>query len=108
LHEVFPGNGRRIICIEYNIQIPVCLKCHNVCHGHTVPEHYCRLNGWSQQEIQMRYCQEAGIDYDKVRFEIFNCVNREYLESVSSRCKLKLLEWNYDDYEMSQMQKNNW
>jgi hypothetical protein len=51
---------------------------------------------------------EVGIDFTKARYDIFNTTDRGYLKTVSEKCKIKLLEWNYDDYEMSQMQKGYW
>ena len=32
LHEIIPGSGNRDICIEYNIQLPLCSLCHTVAH----------------------------------------------------------------------------
>ena len=108
LHEIFPGSSRRQACIDTHLQIPVCYLCHSFCKGVPFIGHKCKFSGLSQEDIRIWYCDEVGIDFVKARFEVFNNCENTYLESTKDLRLNKLLEWNYDNYELSQMQRDCW
>ena len=81
LHEVIYGSCNRKLCIKYNLQIPLCLKCHEKVHREM------------PKIVSMKlFCLKLGIDYDKTRLSV-NKLDYKYLEGIADQCKDKLKGW---------------
>ena len=70
LHEIIPGHGRRKICIEYGLQVPVCRGCHDTCHGKKTGK-LNRINrgmsSVSVEDVETRLCAIVSLDYVSTR-----------------------------------------
>ena len=83
LHEVIMGTGNRQTCIDYNIQVPLCVPCHQEAHG----------GKGKQLRFKQWFCNLLEIDYHKTLQGIIYKRKREYLEEVKDRCFDKLKQW---------------
>lgn len=98
LHEVIFGNGNRLICINYNIQVPLCRCCHFVSHGRKLLQGYSPLQKYIKIELNGTNCidQHAikeyfvydilGLDYYDVAIAIRDKRKRQYLEDNKEHC----------------------
>ena len=103
LHEIFPGNGRRGICIQYNIQVPLCQVCHDAAHGKYTPHgfsplhryrktHKSRLLVLDQDAIQEHFCNDIlEINYYLTKRAINSRFCRSYIEVEQEKCEKKLI-----------------
>ena len=85
LHEVFFGTSKRIKSIRYDIQIPLCPKCHNAAHGRKTKSDANRFRRKSQDDIKHAICDFLGLDYYKACYEI-NQGKSYYLLDNSEQC----------------------
>ena len=83
LHELVPGRGNRKVCIEYNIQLPLCVVCNSVQMVH----------GQHSKEWRNKLFEILGIDEYKAVQAIHNKNKREYLEKVKEKCEKRILSF---------------
>ena len=80
-HEVYPGTGRRQICIDEGFQVDLCRECHQMMHENATAEAQARNLYW-RQKYQSEYEAKllaAGIEPDKVREFWIRLIGRSYL-----------------------------
>jgi len=88
LHEIFPGMGRKSICIKYNLQVPLCTKCHNMAHGRIRNEQV----GDNQQEYyKMLFCNILQLGYYRTFQGVQHRYHRQYLEDKKDN-NLKIIK----------------
>lgn len=78
LHELVPGRGNRQVCVDYNVQLPLCLDHHLLAHS---PE----SKKWRTELFTI-----LNIDEDKTVQAVHNKHNRNYLEFMKDRCGKKI------------------
>jgi hypothetical protein len=105
LHEIFPGDGRRRICIDYNIQVPLCQVCHAAAGGVYTPHGFSPLHRFrktdksrvwvlDQDAIAEHFCKDVlDINYWLALKALNNKLSRGYLEDVKDGCGKKLNSW---------------
>ena len=93
LHEIFPGSFRRGLCVEYNIQAPLCVDCHNSAHGRSGGDSVLRVE--SQLSIRHMLCEDfLKINYQKTKTDIlFVGTKRPYLDKIKNKCLRKLKKY---------------
>ena len=65
LHEIFFGSLRRNQSIEYNIQVPACVKCHVKFHAHKIPmqEKLCASMSFPERHLINQALQNKDTEY---------------------------------------------
>jgi hypothetical protein len=79
LHECFFGRGNRNICIDYNLQVPLCPEHHDMAHGK-------RVSVKSQDQWKRYFCELLDIMFIKAQFGVMSRHERGYLEEVKDKC----------------------
>ena len=80
-HEVYPGTGRRQICIDEGFQVDLCPECHRMMHEGDSLEAQGRDMFW-RQKYQREYEEkliDAGTDPEKAREVWLGLIGRNYL-----------------------------
>ena len=88
LHEVVFGNGKRSICEKYNIQVPLCQRCHQSAHGLKDGKVHREYDCMSQNDcIDYFLSGILNISTGKTiqAVNLKDC--REYLEGVKDACR---------------------
>ena len=92
LHEVFFGRGNRDICINHNLQVPLCPECHDNAHGKGA-------SSITQDEYKYKFSAILGIDKEYAEREVkmvemyglndryYDMGDRCYLRFVEDRCR---------------------
>lgn len=81
LHEIFYNTANRKISIEYNLQTPLCNKCHIKVH-------------MKKKMWQFGLCLKLEIDYNMTKRRINNFKeNKEYFEGIKDKCLEKIKSW---------------
>ena len=87
LHEIIHGHGRRELCVEYMIQVPVCIHCHNTAHG-KINGRMNRINDGhscvNTPYVQRKLCDLVGVDFYVLKPAVWNSYHKtlEELEIV--------------------------
>ena len=92
LHEIFFGRGNRDICVEYNIQVPLCIECHKVPHGTHSISSMSPLATFNQNECKHYFCDILKIDPVKTALGVQSKTKRYYLKEVKEKCRIALLK----------------
>ena len=87
LHEILFTGHMKKVCIEYNIQVPLCQRCHHQRH------HATDITKKGRKQMDIFMCEALGIDYYKALQSIAYKNKRSYLELVKERCKEKIKSW---------------
>ena len=86
LHEIIFGSANRKICIEYNLQVPLCSKHHDISHGKKHIPVNCEYDCMSQSQCYTHFCDILRIDPFKTFREVKNKSERHYLDTISESC----------------------
>lgn len=104
LHEIVPGSGNRDICIDYNIQLPLCMDCHTVAHlrsllaGNSPLEEFTKkqngtVAGLDNELIQGYLFGILGVDMYAVLRALSPSNSKEYLEEIKDSCKIIIMSF---------------
>ena len=80
-HEVYPGTGRRQICIDEGFQVDLCRECHQMMHENSTAEAKARNLYW-RRKYQSEYetkLLEGGVTPEKARELWISLIGRSYL-----------------------------
>lgn len=80
-HEVYPGAGRRQICIDNGFQVDLCPACHRAMHENSTPAAQA-INKFWRQKYQREYEAEliaSGITPEQARKRWLRLIGRSYL-----------------------------
>lgn len=87
LHEVFFGTHARMQSVKHNIQVPLCVRHHNVAHGRLPTEPIVIFEKFNQEECISFFCGVLGIDKWKTRLDLNNMDGeRRYLKEIETIC----------------------
>ena len=75
VHHIFFGAGKRKLSEKYNLKIPLCHYCHNLCHGKY--KSFKKYNFNYKKYCQRIICKKLKISFYKINI-LFN--NSSYLE----------------------------
>jgi hypothetical protein len=93
MHEPIPGWGKRQVCIDYKIQVPLCRTCHSLAHGKPVSD-LSPFKGRTQKEIAIMLCENIlGIDYYMTLRAVNDPFDRGYLAQVKDQCAEKIKQY---------------
>jgi hypothetical protein len=100
LHEIIFGNGNRQICIEYNIQAPLCPLCHGAAHDKWTPHGNSPLYRFRKADMKTRkivldtqaiarhLCETyLHVDYWSILSGVKSKMNRQNLIMVREDCE---------------------
>ena len=80
-HEVYPGRGRRQICIDNGFQVDLCPACHRAMHENSTPAAQA-INKFWREKYQREYEAElitSGITPEQARKLWIGLIGRSYL-----------------------------
>ena len=80
-HEVYPGRGRRQICIDNGFQVDLCPACHRAMHENSTPAAQA-INKFWREKYQREYEAElitSGITPGQARKLWIGLIGRSYL-----------------------------
>ena len=80
-HEVYPGTGRRQICIDNGFQVDLCPACHRAMHENRTPAAQAANKFW-REKYQREYEAEliaSGITPEQARELWIGLIGRSYL-----------------------------
>jgi len=86
LHEVIFGSANRKICVDYNLQVPLCATHHDTAHGKKHKPVNCEYDCMSQSQCYTTFCEKLGIDPFKTFRAVKNKTERCYLDTISGSC----------------------
>ena len=80
-HEVYPGRGKRQICIDYGFQVDLCSECHRQLHENATPQAQERNQYWKEhyQKKSEQKLIELGISPEQAREMWIALIGRSYL-----------------------------
>jgi hypothetical protein len=87
LHEVLFTGKQRQVCIDYFVQVPLCIDHHS--QRHFSPD----LTKHERRQMDIRFCELLGIDYYETLRAVINKHNRGYLELNKEKCAKKIKSW---------------
>ncbi len=102
LHEIIFGNGNRPVCVEYNIQVPLCYVCHMAAHGQSTkhastPLYRFKKRGQAgsmvldQSAIARFFCDKIlKVDYWDALRGVKDKSSRHLLEPMREKCENKI------------------
>ena len=96
-HEIIFGRGNRDICIDYNIQLPLCPSCHHTAHGIKLLQGYSPLQRFvkieisgrqviDQHKIKEHLLSKLRMNYYKTAMGVRNSMHRGYLDKNKKKC----------------------
>lgn len=80
-HEVYPGRGKRQICIDYGFQVDLCSECHRQLHENATPQAQERNQYWKEhyQKKSEQKLIELGVSPEQAREMWIALIGRSYL-----------------------------
>jgi len=100
LHELIYGHGNRQVCIDYNIQAPLCPICHGAAHDKWTPHGNSPLYRFRKADMKCRkivmdthaiaryLCEEyLKQDYWQILAAVKSKMNRHHLIMIREECE---------------------
>ena len=94
LHEIFFGTHGKQICIEYNLQVPLCPLCHLVPHGkYTIDAHSKKPKffHYNQSDALYYFCSFLQINYYSAKQAVDSKRNRGYIIEMKDHCLQRIM-----------------
>lgn len=86
LHELFFGKHYKPLCIEFNLQVPICAECHNSAHGKPTRKKL-PIDNYGQKKCREMFAEILDVDIDLIFQALQPRADRKYLQEINQRCK---------------------
>jgi len=93
LHEIVFGSLYKRVCEDFNIQVPLCQRCHQSAHGQKDGKVYTEYDCMSQNDCLRYFCDLLSIDVVKVVPAVKNKTDRPYLDTINNTCLNKIRQY---------------